>query len=122
MQPDPRHQRRTAWLRATYAVAFAWGIRAPFFPTGFEPIFFSIAAAIVATKLCVTDSHLIRRPIPWSLQWLIFVTWPIFLPIYFARTRGWRRLPRLIVYTLAYLATAYIPFLFISMLLGQETQ
>lgn len=47
---------------------------------------------LVGVSLVVVDSHIRKRPLIHSHQLIIYLTWPIAIPIYYVWTRKWRGL------------------------------
>lgn len=59
---------------------------------------------------CITDARARGRPLPWSIYWLILLTWPLFVPIYLFKTRGFKRLHRVLLGILAYIALPWLTY------------
>jgi len=120
---DPMVTRRRAFGHAVLAVTFAFGMRTPFEPQGYEMLAFSVVLSVLVTQFCMIDSKLIGKPLPWSLQWLIYFTWPVFAPVYLLWTRGMRKLHIAALHIGLYLAAYYVPAYGMWLLLsriGQE--
>lgn len=122
MTGDSLTKRRRAIVRALLALTFAWGLRGSFQQQGYEVLFFSVGLSVLATQFCMIDSKLVGKPLPWSMQWLVYFTWPLFVPIYLVWTRGWRKLHVVVLYIGVYLAAYYIPAFGMWFLLSRRGQ
>ena len=66
----------------------------------------------------LADARQCRRPVPYDFGSFVFFTWPVLLPIYLFRTRGWRAFAALGWFLLLYLAAAFfgsIPYILFAM-------
>ena len=110
MEANPMFAQRRNLIAISFALQFAWGLRNAFNPANPEIVLVAIAAGVVATQFCIVDSKIIGNPLPWSLSWLIFGTWTLAVPIYLIRTRGWKRLHRIVLWGILWILAAVIPF------------
>ena len=74
-----------------YTLCFFVGTRSVFGGYPRLQLFLSLCMAVLATQFCIADSHIRQRPLATGLHWLIFLTWPISVPVYLFRTRGIKR-------------------------------
>ena len=50
------------------------------------------------------DRHQRRFPVPYEFEAFVFFAWPIVVPYYLVRTRGWRTMPGCIALGVSYLS------------------
>jgi hypothetical protein len=50
---------------------------------------FATSLAVFVTMACVADSAMLGRPIAFEVRFPFAATWPVALPIYLLRSRGW---------------------------------
>lgn len=56
-------------------------------------LIFSVLLAFLMTYFCVLDAKERESRLPWSIYWLIYIFWPIAVPIYlFVSRKGWKKL------------------------------
>jgi hypothetical protein len=67
---------------------------------------FAISLAVFVTMACVADAAVLGRPIAFEVRFPFAVTWPIALPIYLLRSRGWLGLAVLVAILGAVIGTA----------------
>jgi len=97
-----------------YAFAVLWGIRAAFQPQGVEPLIASMATGVFMTWFCRTDSRIRGKPLAWSLQWVIYLTWPVFVPVYLLATRRLKRLHWVILAVAGYVLALCVPLFIVQ--------
>jgi hypothetical protein len=93
-----------------YMLSAVWGIRAVFEPAWFEQILFSILIGIMMTEFCMVDAKIRGRPLPWSLSWLIYLSWQVFVPGYLFITRGVRKIHWVLLAMIGYIAVSWLTF------------
>ena len=71
----------------------------------------SLITSIFMVRFCIIDSRIRGAPLPWSIPWLIFMSWPISVPVYLFYSRGLRRIHKPILFILAYLAASYLGYI-----------
>ena len=104
-----------------YGLSAVTGMRAVFEPVGWEPLFCSLLMGVLMTRFCMMDSHVRGKPLAWSVPWLIFFTWPIFVPVYLVATRGLKRFHWVLLAMGGYFVAMLIPYLIMDLVvLGQE--
>ena len=87
---DRTRLRRTIAV-CLYVLTAAWGAARALRPdNAYLWLLFSAAIASAMTGWCVVDSRILGRPIVRSLQWIIFFTWPIAVPLYLIWSRRFR--------------------------------
>ena len=70
-------------------------------------LIYNLGFAIFLMWWVYRDRHQRRWPVPYEFEAFVFIGWPITIPYYLVRTRGWRAIPWCIV-----LGTSYIsPYL-----------
>src|SRR5690242_15521817 len=81
---------RLAYIAASYFAFIFVMIRTMSVPqgSGSDPLF-GTALAVFVTMACVADSAALGRPIAFEVRLPFAVTWPVTLPIYLLRSRGW---------------------------------
>ncbi len=84
-----RLRRMAAVLLYVLAVAFGVG-QALQWDSRVVSLLLPFAVASAVTLWCVVDSHIRARPILTSLQFLVFITWPVAVPIYLIWSRRLR--------------------------------
>lgn len=83
-----RKRLRGTMLLCLYVAAAMWGaMQASRAPHGLVHLLLAAMMASAATGWCVVDSRLRGRPIVQSIHWIMFVTWPLSLPIYLVYSR-----------------------------------
>ena len=50
----------------------------------------SLGVQLTATGYCIRDMRLIGRPLPRLSEWLVFLTWPVSVPVLLLRSH-WKR-------------------------------
>jgi hypothetical protein len=70
----------------------------------------ALAAATVAAYGCVVDSRIVGRPVLQSLHWVLFVAWPVAVPIYLLYSRRLRGLGILVLHAIGLLLVATVAF------------
>ena len=71
----------------------------------------SLITSTFMTQFCIIDSRIRGNPLPWSIPWLIFMSWPISVPVYLFYSRGFRGIYKPILYILAYPAASYLGYI-----------
>lgn len=99
-------------IRLAYIVAasltFAFVMfRAAFVRQGaLSDFLFGTSLAVFVTMACVADSALLGRPIAFEVRFPFAATWPVALPAYLLRSRGWMGFAVLLVILGAVIGTA----------------
>ena len=81
---------RLAYIAAAGVAFLFLMIRAMSAPQGTQsdPLF-ATALAVFVTMACVADSAALGRPIAFEVRLPFAVMWPVTMPIYLIRARGW---------------------------------
>ena len=90
-------------------------------PGGVHASFALLAQLFLPSSIALwvlADARQRRRPVPYDFGSFVFFTWPVLVPIYLFRTRGWRAFAALGWFLLLYLAAALfgsIPYILFAM-------
>lgn len=106
-----RKRLRRIMLVGLYLLAATWGaMQAVPLRNGLVFLLFSFLIASVATYLCVLDARILGRPIVQSVHWIMFVTWPIAVPIYLIYSRRLWGLALAVLHAIGLLMVATLAF------------
>jgi hypothetical protein len=67
---------------------------------------FGTSLAVFVTMACVADSAMLGRPIAFEVRFPFAATWPVALPAYLLRSRGWWGLAVMLIIFGAVIGTA----------------
>lgn len=102
MSTDHRTRLRRLMVVCIYVLAAVWGLFSALRPDdGRLHLLLSAAIACAMTGWCVVDSRIRRRPVIRTFYFLIFITWPLAVPIYLIWSRKLRGLIRICIHGLA---------------------
>jgi hypothetical protein len=88
---DAQKRLRRVLMIGMYVLVAAWEIVQVSRPSaGMVLLLLTLTTASVATYVCVVDSRMRGRPIVQSVQWIMFFTWPLAVPIYLIHSRRLR--------------------------------
>jgi hypothetical protein len=80
---------RNAFLACTYLLSAMWGVyRAASEENSTLVVPFAVMMALSVVLACTYDARLIDKPIPHSVQWVMFFAWPLAACIYLIWSRG----------------------------------
>lgn len=101
-------RRRFLYLISLYLLAVLAGVRATALPqrSYLSDLLLQLEAAIVITQLCVVDARLLGRPLVHAAQWVMFLSWPLAVPIYVL----WSRKLRGALLLLAHVILLYVAY------------
>jgi hypothetical protein len=120
--PQVKNTRHSSnlWFFAVslYLLFGLWGVAVAIHPDSTVlAVLFSLAISWTIAYWCVLDSRDRGHPIVFSLQWLLFLTWPVAAPYYLTWSRGPRGLLVAAVCAFALLAIYVACFALASMAL-----
>jgi hypothetical protein len=87
---DWRRLRRLAVLSFYLAIATFGAMQVSLPQSGFVAPLLALMAASTAAYGCVVDARFRGRPIVQSVHWIMFVTWPMAVPVYLIYSRKLR--------------------------------
>ena len=94
-----------------YCLAVVWSLIEVRYPiSGVPYLLFAAAFAVTMTYWCIVDSRVAGRPILHSFYWLIFLLWPIAVPIYLIWARGLRGLGFALLHAIGLLGVSFIAY------------
>jgi hypothetical protein len=104
---------RMVLLGTVYCLAALWGIRVivPSTVPVIEVIF-ALTIATVITLLCVADSKVLGKPLIHSVREIMFLTWPLAVPIYVVWSRRFWGLLILSLHVFLLFVTYYLAAVF----------
>ena len=113
MSADLRTRHRRLLAIGLYVLAGLCGVAAALRPShGALQFLLWAAVGSAMTGWCVVDSRILGRPVIRTFYFLIFITWPLAVPIYLIWSRKWRGLAPMCVHGLGlfvlYVATANV--------------
>src|SRR5262245_16601103 len=91
-----------AWLTFASVMFRAFLVR----QEGLSDSLFATALAVFVTMACVADAGVLGRPMAFEVRFPFAATWPVALPIYLLRSRGWWGLAVLVAIFGAVIGTA----------------
>lgn len=81
---------RLGFLLIAYVLFALTGARAAVATErGLSDLVIGLLVAIAVTKACVMDSRLVGKPLPRAARWVMFLMWPLAVPVYLLWVRGW---------------------------------
>jgi tetratricopeptide (TPR) repeat protein len=91
MLADRRIRLRRLIVVNLYLLAADWGIcRGSQLDHRVLGLLFPVAVASMMSAWCVVDAQVLGRPIITAFHWLLFVAWPLAVPVYLVRSRKFR--------------------------------
>lgn len=93
-----------------YALSVFCGIESHVGPGPLTELLMSLGVSTVMAQFCMLDARLRERPLPWSVPWLILLSWPLSVPAYLFWSRGIRRFYAPILHILAFLACLFLGY------------
>ena len=89
---EEKSQSRLRWvaLVALYLATLTWGVVQCFTQNAGVYYFFALFMGSMAAMWVVFDARLREKPLVSIVQFLVFISWPIAVPIYLISTRGFR--------------------------------
>jgi hypothetical protein len=73
---------------------------------GMVRILIAVMAASLVAYWCVDGARIVGRPIVQSVHWILFVTWPLAVPVYLVCSRGLRGIALIILHGIGLIAVA----------------
>ncbi len=81
---------------------------------------FSIILGLAMVEFCVADSRLKDKPINYNLRFIMFLTWPISVPVYILRSQGIKGIWDIIFYFAFLMLMGSLGLLLRFLLFGQS--
>ncbi|WP_442510826.1 hypothetical protein SH528x_002472 [Novipirellula sp. SH528] len=101
-----------------YVMAVFWGAMQMLTSNnGLLGMLCAMGFATSATMWFWIDCHMRSRPLPWSLQFVFFLTWPLASLIYLMASRGMRGFGYWLLHAVGLCVTVVLSSLFVMMLL-----
>ncbi|MBI3866765.1 MAG: hypothetical protein HY290_33205 [Planctomycetia bacterium] len=102
MTPASNRRLRLAYLVAGYLSFLMAVVRTPFAGDN-RPVdfLFGTALAVMVTMTCVFDGAVLNRPWAMGVRFPFLIVWPIALPLYIIRSRGWWGCALLLIHAVA---------------------
>jgi len=95
-----------------YALAALWGlINVGYSTSGPLTLVFGATFASTITYWCIVDARIAGHPILYSFYWLIFLLWPLGVPIYLLWARKLRGLGSALLHVIGLFAVALLAYL-----------
>jgi len=69
-----------------------------------------IGLGVLFTFLAVVDARVMGKPLPLSAKWIIFMTWPVAVPVVAVRNRGINGVPIVLLHVALFLLISFAFF------------
>lgn len=81
----------------------------------------TLALQIILTTFCIVDSKCRGKPLLHSFYWIIFISWPVSVPIYWVWTRGLKGIVSGVLFVISLVVVSVVVFIATGFLAGGET-